>query len=101
VVETFRDRDNALEQKNAYGCIKSMFKHRLGETTEIIVEAEWYEVVGVNPRTKLTQIRRNRNFDRCRFNFLKNLSPYNCVFWPSNINDASDGLQDVIRHHDE
>jgi len=101
VSEGYKDRDHGLEQKVAYGNIKNMFEHQLGGRTEIIVECEWYEVVGVNPNTKLTQIRRNFNFDRCRVNFLKKIYPQNMVFWPSNLSTPEDGLLDVIKHHDE
>ena len=101
VAEGYKDRDNGLEYKDAYGCIKAMFEHRLGSRTEIIVECDYYEVVGVNPRTKLTMIRRNHNFDRCRVNFLKKLYPQNMSFWPSNLSNSGDGLLDVIKHHDE
>ena len=77
VAERYKDRDDALEQKVNYGCIKSMFSHQLGGQTEIIVESDWYEVVGVNARTLLRH--------RSRVHFLKNLYPNNMVFWPSDI----------------
>ena len=86
-----------------YGIIKSMFIARLGnEPEEIAVETQcdWYEKVGVNPRTKLTQVRRNHNYDTCRVNFLKNMYPHNFVMWPSDINDQHNELFDVLMHHE-
>ena len=39
------------------------------------MECDWYEKVGINPRTKLIQVRCNNNFDACGVQFLKNLDP--------------------------
>ena len=99
VAEEYKERGNALAVRTNYGRVKSMFMHQLGAQEEIIVECEWYEDVGINPRTKLTQIRRNMNYEGCRVAFLKNLFPIKMVFWPSDITDPANGLQDVIRHH--
>lgn len=68
-----------------YGRVKSMFMHQLGAQEEIIVECEWYEDVGINPRTKLTQIRRNMNYEGCRVAFLlcaptRPVSVYNTLY---------------------
>jgi hypothetical protein len=99
VTERYMDRDNALEQKDIYGRVKTMFSHEFGGQTEIIVEVEWYDSIGVNPRTLLTQVNRNRNFDACRVSFLKNMYPYNLVMWPSDIANPANGLLDVIKHN--
>jgi hypothetical protein len=98
VTEEYYERDNALAKATNYGRVKAMFLHKFGELEDIIVECEWYEVVGINP-TKLTQIRRNANYDGCLINFLKNLFPTEMVFWPSDITNPGNGLLDVIRHH--
>ena len=48
----------------SYGVIQRMFLHSLGGgPEEVIVECDWYECIGTNPRTHLPQIRRNHNFD--------------------------------------
>ncbi len=97
----FKERGDALRVTNAYGIIKTMFLHRLGQgEEEIFVECDWYEELGLNPRTKLSQVRRNPNFDRCRVDFLKNLKPLNLVLWPSDCHDPGNGLLDVILHHE-
>ena len=69
------------------------------ESEEVIVECDWYEKVGIYPRTKLIQVRRNNNFDACRVQFLKNLYPHNLVMWPSVASAPDNGLLDVIYHH--
>ena len=53
-----------------------------------------------HPRTKLTQVRRNLNYDTCRVNFLKNLYPLNFVMWSSNISDPYIDIFEVIMHHE-
>jgi hypothetical protein len=99
VTERYMDRDNALQQKDIYGRVKTMFSHEFGGQTEIIVEVEWYDSIGVNPSTLLTQVSRNRHFDACRVSFLKNMYPYNLVLWPSDIANPGNGLLDVIKHN--
>ena len=60
VAEDYKELDNNQAVAMNYGIIKNMFIARLGnEPEEIVVECDWYEKVGVNPRTKLTQVRRN------------------------------------------
>ena len=78
--EDYKEAGNNEAVAVNYGIIKSMFIAKLGnEPEEIVVECDWYEKVGVNPRTKLIQVRRNLNYDACRVNFLKNLYPRNFV----------------------
>ena len=99
--EDYKEAGNNEEVAVNYGIIKSMFIAKLGnEPEEIVVECDWYEKVGVNPRTKLIQVRRNLNYDACRVNFLKNLYPRNFVMWPSNIIDPHSDLFDVLMHHE-
>jgi len=101
VAEDYKELDNNQAVAMNYGIIKNMFIARLGnEPEEIVVECDWYEKVGVNPRTKLTQVRRNPYYDACRVAFLKNMYPRNFVMWPSNINDPHSDLFDVIQHHE-
>ena len=100
VSEEYEESGQNSEVLVNYGIIKTMFLHKLGhEAEEVIVECDWYEKVGVNPRTKLTQVRRNHNFDACRVQFLKNMFPHNLVMWPSNASAPENGLLDVIYHH--
>ena len=100
VSEDYKESGSNSQVLVNYGIIKSMFLHSLGnEPEEIIVECDWYEKVGINPRTQLIQVRRNHNFDRCRVNFLKNLYPHNLVLWPSTATTPENGLLDVIYHH--
>ena len=100
VSEEYKESGNNSAVTVNYGIIKTMFLHKLGhEPEEVIVECEWYEKVGINPRTKLIQVRRNTNFDACRVQFLKNLYPHNLVMWPSVASAPDNGLLDVIYHH--
>ena len=99
--EDYKEAGNNEAVAVNYGIIKSMFIAKLGnEPEEIVVECDWYEKVGVNPRTKLIQVRRNLNYDACRVNFLKDLYPRNFVMWPSNISDPHSDLFDVLMHHE-
>ena len=101
IAEEYKEAANNQAVGVNYGIIKSMFIARLGnEPEEIVVECDWYEKVGVNPRTKLTQVRRNLNYDACRVNFLKNMYPRNFVMWPSDIRDQHNDLFDVLMHHE-
>ena len=101
VAEEYKERDEASAVHKNYGIIKSMFLHSLpGGAEEIIVDCDWYKEAGINPRTHLRQVSRNVNFDRCRVAFLKNLYPHNLVLWPSDCNNADNGLLDVIEHHE-
>ena len=100
VSEEYKESGNNLAVTVNYGIIKTMFLHKLGhEPEEVIVECDWYEKVGINPRTKLIQVRRNTFFDACRVQFLKNLYPHNLVMWPSVASAPDNGLLDVIFHH--
>ena len=103
VAADYKEQGNNQAVAVTYGIIKSMFITRLGnEPEEIVVECDWYEKVGVNARTKLTQVRRNLHFDACRVAFLKNnLFPRNFVMWPSNTSDPTCDLLDVILHHED
>ncbi len=97
----YKEQGNNQAVAVTYGIIKSMFIARVGnEPEEIVVECDWYEKVGINARTKLTQVRLNPAFDTCRVAFLKNMSPRNFVMWPSNLNDPQSDLFDVIQHHE-
>jgi hypothetical protein len=101
IAEDYKELANNQAVGVNYGIIKSMFIARLGnEPEEIFVECDWYEKVGVNARTKLTQVRRNTHFDACRVNFLKNLYPKNFVMWPSDFSNEHSDLFDVIMHHE-
>ena len=101
VGEEYKERGNALEVGIKYGRVKNMFIHKSGADEEIIVECDWYERVGINPRTKLTQIKRNLNYEGCRVAFLKNLFPSEMVFWPMiptlHTRTMTCGM---IRHHE-
>ena len=101
VAADYKEQGNNQAVAVTYGIIKSMFIARVGnEPEEIVVECDWYEKVGINARTKLTQVRLNRAFDTCRVAFLKNMFPRNFVMWPSNLNDPQSALFDVIQHHE-
>ena len=102
VAEDYLELGNNQTPAINYGMIKSMFIARLGnEPEEIVVECDWYEKVGINPRTKLIQVRRNGNYDACRVALLKNMFPRNFVMWPSNTSDPTCDLLDVIMHHED
>ena len=80
VAADYKEQGNNQAVAVTYGIIKSMFIARVGnEPEEIVVECDWYEKVGINARTKLTQVRLNRAFDTCRVAFLKNMFPRNFV----------------------
>jgi hypothetical protein len=87
-----------------YGVIQKMFTHQFWpddpEAPEkVIVQADWYELVGANPINGLPQIRRNNNFNACSVAFLDMCVAANCIFMPSDpITHPANGLFDVILH---
>lgn len=90
-----------LQTAYAFGRIRRLFVHELfpgasEDETSIIVECDWYEERGINPVSKLRQVRRNPNFDACRFVFLKTCSPDNLAMWSSNPRDEDCELFDIV-----
>lgn len=61
----YNERDNNQAQTKAYGIIKKMYIHQMypGEDDDIpsrvIVDCDWFEVVGTNPTTGLKTIAPN------------------------------------------
>ena len=82
----------------AFGQIVRIFAHTLRDTERIVIECDWYEVVGLNPVSKLRQCKRNLHFDACRHVFLDKCHPDNFVLWSSDPRDAHCELYDVVAH---
>jgi hypothetical protein len=78
-----------------------MFTHaaHAGDDPKVVIQATWYEKIGVNPVNGLPQIKPQPNFDSCSVTFLDQCVPLNCVFFPSNPWDTDCDLQDVLLHH--
>jgi hypothetical protein len=85
-----------------YRIIMRMFIHKLFDSSEdpndekIVIQARWYECVGVNPVNGLPQIKHQPNFDACSVAFLENCVPENLLFLQSNPWDEECELLDVI-----
>jgi hypothetical protein len=82
----------------AFGQVVRIFAHTLRGKEEIVIECDWYEECGVNPLSKLRQIRRNLHWEVCRCVFLNKCYPENLVAWSSNPRDPACAELDVVFH---
>jgi len=59
---------------------------------EVVVHCKWYhrENNAIDPHNRLPLVTRWRNFDRCKFELLKNLEVESIALWPAHefVNDA-------------
>ena len=64
-----------------------MFLHSLhpGAPEKVVIEADWYKPVRLNPVSRLQVIKYERDEHQRRFAFLGDAVAQNCVFWPSKI----------------
>ena len=98
IVQTYnKDAGERVNLADSFGQIKRMFYHTVNGQEEVIVECDWYEeCANKNPKSKLRQVKRNLNYDACRFVFLNTCKPCNVVTWSSDPWDDECELRDVI-----
>ena len=89
---------------NRYAVITNMFLHSFWQhdpqaPRKVVIQANWYEQVGINPVNGLPQIEYNENFGSCSLAFLDDCIPENCTFFPSSPWNETCHRFDVVLHH--
>jgi hypothetical protein len=79
--------------------LHSFWQHDPQAPRKLVIQANWYEQIGINPVNGLPQIEYNENFGSCSLAFLDDCIAENCAFFPSSPWDATCHRFDVVLHH--
>lgn len=101
VTVTLPDGRKKTERQKCYGVIKKFILHfmypppwsktyklsmrklaKIDIPWILCAECEWYETLGVHPKTGLTRIQPNSHWDFCPLHNMSNTIPVNVAFWP-------------------